>query len=195
MKNIISIIVISLCACSAYASYIASLTVGFFYDETEVLLEKGKAAWIVDTQALDFSDFKLEAGMNLFKNSFLDSSERFYILDVTDLDSSIAYLYSDINLNDSKFSVNDTFAVVCWSDFNYDTNIKNGTKYIVYSDSSWVIQQTVGFVDYEALTSMAGGDLSETSLILNRMVIPEPENIGIIFGIIVVIGIFISKRR
>ncbi len=176
----------------ACATYTASLTAGFFYDDTKQMLEFGKAAWVVDTQASDFSNFGLEIGDEFAKNSFLDPFERYYVLDVTDLDSSIAYLYSDIDLNDSEFSVNDTFAVICWN--NNNAFIEEGTEYIVFSDYSWIIPQSTGFIDFEALTTLAGGTLSESTLVLNKVVIPEPGELGVILGIMAIIVVFICKK-
>ncbi len=176
----------------AHATYTASLTAGFFYNESKQMLEFGKAAWVVDTQASDFSSFELEIGNEFAKDSFLDASERYYVLDVTDLDSSIAYLYSDIDLNNSEFSVNDTFAVICWD--NNDAFIEDGTEYIVYSDSSWIIPQSTGFIDFEALTTLAGGSLSEDTLVLDKVVIPEPGELGAVLGIMAIVVIFICRK-
>ena len=43
----------------SHATYTASLTAGFFYNSSNQMLEFGKAAWIVDTQASDFYNFEL----------------------------------------------------------------------------------------------------------------------------------------
>lgn len=176
----------------SYATYTASLTAGFFYNNSNQMLEFGKAAWVIDTQASDFSDFELGIGEEFAKGSFLDPVGRYYVLDVADLDSSIAYLYSDIDLNSSEFSVNDTFAVICWNDNG--VFIERDTEYIVFADPSWIIPQSTGFVDFEALTVLAGGVLPEDALVLDKVVVPESAKIGSILGAIAAVIVSIRAR-
>ena len=192
MKNFFLILNLSILTCMSYADYTASLTAGFFYSDIDDLLDKGKAAWIIDTQASNFENFNLHLGNFLEKGAFIDSSERYFVLDVVDLDSSIAYLYSNINLDTSKFSENDTFAIVCWE--GDSAFIKDDIRYLVFRDSSWQIPQSVGFVDFEAITEFAGGNIKEEALILNRTVIPEPSTFGVLLGGICIIIIVIRKK-
>ena len=196
MKKICLVFIASIFSLLSY-SFPVSLTAGFFYDEFGNKVEDAKAAWIIDTQSSNFEDFELEIGMEFQKDSFLDSTERYFILDVVDLDSSIAYLYGDINPSnpDMDFSVDDTFAVICWTEEEDSSFATMITKYTVYSDDSWVIPQSATFVDFDALTLLAGGNLPEDALVLNQTPIPEPALVSLIFGGIAFVFGFIRRKN
>lgn len=184
MKKVIVMFLMQACAYASYATFTASLTAGFFYDTNGVALKSGKAAWVIDTQASDFSDFELKVGSKFEIGSFLDDSNRYFVLDIADLDLAIAYLSKDINLEiENPFKAGDTFAVVCWTNENDSAEIDSDTIYTFYSDFDWKIPQILtSFIDFEVLSEGAGGKMPEYTLTLNRTAIPEPSTVAVFAG-------------